>query len=181
MHLLCVCEGVKYDRIDLWFANNQRRESQVAPLTRVFDSSGQVTKSTWGMSWLQEALKGVEDCDKLGVFVKRKLIPRFPNRFVLPSWSFGYFVYYGLRHFSGQRRRLARKGHLSHRSSVRRHHSGLRGRARRDCLALCTKGRPLLEFQLTDSRLRPRARDCLPALGPANGSTPVLLGCRTGQ
>jgi len=32
------------------------------------------------MSWLQEALKGVEDCDKPGVFVKRKLIPGFPNR-----------------------------------------------------------------------------------------------------
>jgi len=35
------------------------------------------------MSWLQEALKGVEDCDKLGVFVKRKLIPRFPNRLAM--------------------------------------------------------------------------------------------------
>jgi len=31
------------------------------------------------MSWRQEALKGVEDCEKLGVVVKRTLIPRFPN------------------------------------------------------------------------------------------------------
>jgi hypothetical protein len=28
------------------------------------------------MSWRQEALKGVEDCDKLGEIVKRVLIPR---------------------------------------------------------------------------------------------------------
>ena len=40
---------------------------------------GQATKGTWGMSWRQEALKGVEDCEKLGVAVKRALIPRFPN------------------------------------------------------------------------------------------------------
>ncbi len=32
------------------------------------------------MSWHQEALKGVEDCEKLGETVKRVLIPRFPNR-----------------------------------------------------------------------------------------------------
>ena len=39
------------------------------------DSCGQATKGTWGMSWRQEALKGVEDCDKPGGVVKRALIP----------------------------------------------------------------------------------------------------------
>jgi hypothetical protein len=32
------------------------------------------------MPWRQEAMKGVEDCDKLGELVKRELIPRFPNQ-----------------------------------------------------------------------------------------------------
>ena len=31
------------------------------------------------MSWRQEAMKGVEDCEKLGGIVKRVLIPGFPN------------------------------------------------------------------------------------------------------
>ena len=31
------------------------------------------------MSWRQEALKGVEDCEKPGGVVKRALIPGFPN------------------------------------------------------------------------------------------------------
>lgn len=31
------------------------------------------------MSWHQEALKGVEDCDKPGEAVKRAMIPGFPN------------------------------------------------------------------------------------------------------
>ena len=39
----------------------------------------QATKGAWGMSWRQEASKGVEDCEKLGGVVKRMLIPRFPN------------------------------------------------------------------------------------------------------
>jgi len=34
----------------------------------------------WGMSWRQEAMKGVEDCDKLGGVVKRALIPRSLNQ-----------------------------------------------------------------------------------------------------
>jgi len=29
----------------------------------------------WGMSWHQEAMKGVENCDKRGGAVKRALIP----------------------------------------------------------------------------------------------------------
>jgi len=36
---------------------------------------GQATKGVWGMSWRQEAMKGVEDCDKPGGAVKRALIP----------------------------------------------------------------------------------------------------------
>jgi len=31
------------------------------------------------MPWHQEAMKGVEDCDKPGGAVKRALIPGFPN------------------------------------------------------------------------------------------------------
>jgi hypothetical protein len=46
---------------------------------RAFDFGGQVTKGVWGMSWRQEASKGVEDCDKLGVAVKQAMIPGFPN------------------------------------------------------------------------------------------------------
>ena len=47
------------------------------------DSCGQATKGTWGMSWRQEALKGVEDCDKPGGVVKRALIPGFLNSHAL--------------------------------------------------------------------------------------------------
>ena len=43
------------------------------------DQGGQATKGVWGMSGRQEAMKGVEDCDKLGGVVKRALIPRCPN------------------------------------------------------------------------------------------------------
>ena len=53
--------------------------------TRGLDLCGQATKGAWGMSWRQEALKGVEDCEKLGGIVKRVLIPRFPNRHALNS------------------------------------------------------------------------------------------------
>ncbi len=51
----------------------------VAGREGVLDSCGQATKGTWGMSWRQEALKGVEDCEKPGGVVKRALIPGFPN------------------------------------------------------------------------------------------------------
>ena len=43
------------------------------------DQCGQATKGVWGMSWRQEAMKGVEDCDKPGGAVKQALIPGFPN------------------------------------------------------------------------------------------------------
>ena len=44
------------------------------------DQCGQATKGVWGMPWRQEAMKGVEDCDKLGGLVKRELIPRSLNQ-----------------------------------------------------------------------------------------------------
>ncbi len=47
------------------------------------DQCGQATKGVWGMSWRQEAMKGVEDCDKPGGLVKRELIPGFPNHHAL--------------------------------------------------------------------------------------------------
>jgi hypothetical protein len=47
------------------------------------DQCGQATKGVWGMSWRQEAKKGVEDCDKPGELVKRELIPGFPNHRML--------------------------------------------------------------------------------------------------
>jgi hypothetical protein len=43
------------------------------------DPCGQATKGVWGMSWRQEATKGVEDCEKPGGAVKRALIPGCPN------------------------------------------------------------------------------------------------------
>ena len=47
------------------------------------DQCGQATKGVWGMPWRQEAMKGVEDCDKLGGLVKRELIPRSLNERVV--------------------------------------------------------------------------------------------------
>ena len=52
---------------------------------RALDSRGQATKGAWGMSWRQEALKGVEDCEKLGEAVKQALIPRSLNWYPLNS------------------------------------------------------------------------------------------------
>ena len=44
------------------------------------DQGGQATKGVWGMPRRQEAMKGVEDCDKPGGLVKRELIPGCPNQ-----------------------------------------------------------------------------------------------------
>ena len=44
---------------------------------------GQASKGVWGMSRRQEAMKGVEDCEKPGGAVKRALRPGSPNRRVL--------------------------------------------------------------------------------------------------
>lgn len=46
---------------------------------RVLDICGQAPKGTWGMSWRQKAMKGVEVCEKLGEADKQVTIPRFPN------------------------------------------------------------------------------------------------------
>ena len=51
----------------LWRARVDRQEGWIYV--------DQATKGTWGMSWRQEALKGVEDCDKRGVAVKQAMIP----------------------------------------------------------------------------------------------------------
>ena len=50
-----------------------------ASQVRAFDKCGQATKGVWGMSWHQEAMKGVEVCEKLGGVDKQVMIPRFPN------------------------------------------------------------------------------------------------------
>ena len=44
------------------------------------DQCGQATKGVWGMSRRQEAMKGVEDCEKSGEAVKQALIPEFPSQ-----------------------------------------------------------------------------------------------------
>ena len=46
---------------------------------RALDKCGQVMKGAWGMSWHQEAMKGVEVCDKLGGADKQVMIPGFLN------------------------------------------------------------------------------------------------------
>ena len=53
--------------------------AQATGVVREQDQCGQATKGVWGMSWRQEAMKGVEDCDKPGGTVKRVLIPGYPN------------------------------------------------------------------------------------------------------
>jgi hypothetical protein len=53
--------------------------SRFSRLNRDEDHGGQVTKGVWGMSWRQEAMKGVEGCEKPGEAVKQALIPGFPN------------------------------------------------------------------------------------------------------
>lgn len=50
---------------------------------RALDLGGQATKGARGMSWRQEALKGVEVCDKPGGVDKRAVIPGCPNWHVL--------------------------------------------------------------------------------------------------
>ena len=68
---------------------------------RARDQFGQATKGMWGMSWRQEAMKGVEGCEKPGEAVKQAFDPGIPE---LP-----YVEYIGVR---GQRGELK---HLSNR------------------------------------------------------------------
>ena len=52
---------------DCFLQNGRAVELYVTPtVVRAFDLYGQATKGAWGMSWHQEALKGVEDCEKPG-------------------------------------------------------------------------------------------------------------------
>ena len=53
--------------------------SATSSKARAFDKCGQATKGVWGMSWHQEAMKGVEVCEKLGGVDKQVMIPRYPN------------------------------------------------------------------------------------------------------
>ena len=56
------------------------RYSERAGSKQGVDQCGQATKGVWGMPRRQQAMKGVEDCDKLGGLVKRELIPRSLNQ-----------------------------------------------------------------------------------------------------
>ena len=51
--------------------------------SRALNNHGQATKGARGMSWCQEALKGVEVCEKSGGIDKQVVIPEFPNRLAL--------------------------------------------------------------------------------------------------
>ena len=51
--------------------------------SRIIHHGGQANKGVWRMSRRQEAMKGVEGCEKPGVAVKQALIPGFPNYHVL--------------------------------------------------------------------------------------------------
>ena len=67
-------------RVALTEFDSVRARCDVPCRTRGLDLCGQATKGTWGMSWHQEAMKGVEDCDKPGEVVKQMLIPGFLNQ-----------------------------------------------------------------------------------------------------
>ena len=62
------------------FLSTSRARKQAVSMKQGVDQCGQATKGVWGMPWRQEAMKGVEDCDKLGGLVKRELIPRSLNQ-----------------------------------------------------------------------------------------------------
>ena len=70
--------------------------------------------------------------------------------------------------------RLAGKELLSERAELRRRAAALRGRARHHRLALRREGRPVLELQPADPRLRTGAADRVPPLGEGNHSAPLL-------
>lgn len=54
-------------------------EGLVLVVSRVRDFGGQSIKGTRGMSWRQEAMKGVEVCEKPGEADKQAMIPGFLN------------------------------------------------------------------------------------------------------
>jgi len=67
----------EHDRILVMASRERQRPER---FVQGVDQCGQATKGVWGMPWRQEAMKGVEDCDKLGGLVKRELIPRSLNQ-----------------------------------------------------------------------------------------------------
>ncbi len=74
----------------IWSVDNDVHESRFrctiwAELVKILKQSGQVIKGVWGISRCQEAMKGVEGCDKPGEAVKRALIPGFLNYCMLNS------------------------------------------------------------------------------------------------
>ena len=89
--LLCECRGVAPMAGSSVGLISKRDLQKLSPAIfgrnelRGLGLCGQATKGTWGMSWRQKALKGVENCEKPGEVVKRALIPGFPNRFALNS------------------------------------------------------------------------------------------------
>jgi hypothetical protein len=54
-------------------------EGLILVVSRVRDFGGQSIKGTRGMSWRQEAKKGVEVCEKPGEADKQAMIPGFLN------------------------------------------------------------------------------------------------------
>ena len=62
-------------------AGHQLRSAVMA--SRIIHHGGQANKGVWRMSRRQEAMKGVEGCEKPGVAVKQALIPGFLNYLVL--------------------------------------------------------------------------------------------------
>ena len=71
-----ICTNRTVAEHDRFLAKPQDERSDSWGLTlRGVDQCGQATKGVWGMPWRQEAMKGVEDCDKPGGLVKRELIP----------------------------------------------------------------------------------------------------------
>ena len=56
-------------------ASRSRKRPEFVLGVRGQDQCGQATKGMWGMSRRQQAMKGVEDCDKPGGAVKRALRP----------------------------------------------------------------------------------------------------------
>ena len=53
--------------------------SEASVVSRVRDFGGQSIKGTRGMSWRQEAMKGVEVCEKPGEADKQAMIPGYLN------------------------------------------------------------------------------------------------------
>ena len=67
----------EHDRILVMASRERQRPER---FVQGVDQCGQATKGVWGMPWRQEAMKGVEDCDKPGGAVKRALRPGSLNK-----------------------------------------------------------------------------------------------------